>query len=136
MAPRGRRGHGDRRLGGRPDRPALPGRVGFRDRRHRTVPLRCAHAPRPPRRPCPSAAVVADTPFPAFPAARIGTGTVGVLPFGTTVPVLASPSAAAVLGPGATQLTSLSPMGPVKVRVAGTLSSTPAQPGDVPFVVM
>jgi hypothetical protein len=52
------------------------------------------------------------------------------------VPVLASPSAAAVLRPGATQLTSMDPMGPVKVQVAGTLSGTPAQPGGGAFVVM
>ena len=82
------------------------------------------------------AAVVAGSPFPAFPVAKIGTRTGGVVSSGATVPVLASPSAAAVLGPGATQLTSLSPIGPVKVRVAGTLSSTPAQPGGGAFVVM
>jgi putative ABC transport system permease protein len=82
------------------------------------------------------AAVVAGTPFPAFPVAKIGTRTGGVVSSGPAVPVLASPSAAAVLGPGATQLTSLAPIGPVKVRVAGTLSTTPAQPGGGAFVVM
>ncbi len=82
------------------------------------------------------AAVVADTPFPAFPAAKIGTATGGIMPFGVTVPVLASPSAAAVLGTGATQLSTLGGMGPFKVRVAGILSSTPAQPGGGAFVVM
>ena len=51
------------------------------------------------------AAVVADTPFAAFPAAKIGTAAGGIMPFGATVPVLASPSAAAILGTGATQLT-------------------------------
>ena len=83
------------------------------------------------------AAVVADTPYPAFPAAKIGTAPGGIIPFGATVPVLASPSAAALLGTGATQLTTLTAMGPFKVRVAGTLSSTPAQPGGGgAFVVM
>ncbi len=82
------------------------------------------------------AALVAGTPFPAFPAARIGTRPGGVLSSGTTVPVLASPSAAALLGAGATQLTSQSPIGPVKVRVAGVLSSTPAYPGGGIFVIM
>ena len=82
------------------------------------------------------AAVVADTPYPAFPAAKIGTAAGGTTPLGATVPVLASPSAAAILGTGATQLTTLTAMGPLKVRVAGTLSSTPAQPGGGAFVVM
>jgi hypothetical protein len=82
------------------------------------------------------AAVVADTPFAAFPAAKIGTAAGGIMPFGATVPVLASPSAAAILGTGATQLTTLAAMGPFKVRVAGTLSDTPAQPGGGAFVVM
>ena len=51
------------------------------------------------------AAVVADTPFSAFPAARIGKAAPGtVLPSGAAVPVLASPSALAVLGKGAGQL--------------------------------
>jgi putative ABC transport system permease protein len=80
--------------------------------------------------------VVAGTPFPAFPAGKIGPASGPVLAFGATVPVLASPSAAAILGGGATQLNSLSPMGPFKVRVAGTLSSTPAQPAGGAFVVM
>ena len=82
------------------------------------------------------AAVVAGTPYPAFPAAKIGTARGGITPLGAPVPVLASPSAAAILGTGATQLTTLTAMGPLKVRVAGTLSSTPAQPGGGAFVVM
>ncbi len=82
------------------------------------------------------AALVAGTPFPAFPAAGIGTRPGGVLSSDATAPVLASPSAAALLGTGATQLTSQFPMGPVKVRVAGTLSSTPAYPGGGTFVIM
>ena len=86
-------------------------------------------------------AVVAGTPFPAFPAGGIGAGSGGAqpngaLPFGGTVPVLASPAAAALLGRGATQLNSLYAMGPIDVRVAGILSGTPAQPGGGTFVVM
>jgi hypothetical protein len=50
--------------------------------------------------------------------------------------VFASPDAAAVLGRGATQLASLAPAGPFKVRVAGIVTSTPAQPGGGTFVVM
>ena len=79
------------------------------------------------------AAVTATTPNPPFPAAKIGPAS-GAAP--ATVPVLASPSAAAVLGPGSTQLTSLSPAGPFSVRVVGILASTPAQPGGGTFIVM
>ena len=82
------------------------------------------------------AALVADTPFPAFPAARLGHGLGATLSFGATVPVLASPSAAALLGRGTTQLNSLYAMGPFDVRVAGLLASTPALPGGGTFVVM
>ena len=82
------------------------------------------------------AAVVAGTPFPAFPAAKIGTAAGGIMPLGATVRVLASPSAAALLGTEATQLYTLAAMGPLQVRVAGTLSGTPAQPGGGAFVVM
>jgi putative ABC transport system permease protein len=80
-------------------------------------------------------AVVASTPFPPFPAARIRTGP-GASAFTATVPVLASPGAAAVLGHGVTQLTSLAPPGQVSVRVAGILTGTPAEPGGGAFVVM
>ncbi|MGH3206004.1 MAG: hypothetical protein ACRDP5_28725 [Streptosporangiaceae bacterium] len=82
------------------------------------------------------AAVVAGTPFPRIPVAAIGTASGGALNPGTTVPVLASPSAAASLGRGAKHLTSLYGMGPLSVRVAGELSSTPAQPQGGTFIVM
>jgi putative ABC transport system permease protein len=82
------------------------------------------------------AAVVAGTPFPAFPAAKIGAAGGTVAFGGAAVPVLASPAAAAMLGSAPTQLNSLYPMGPFKVRVAGTLSGTPGQPGGGAFVVM
>ena len=75
------------------------------------------------------AALVAGTPFPAFPTAAIGTRTGGTVSADTTVPVLASPAAATFLGRGPVQLDSLYQMGPFTVRVAGILSGTPAQPG-------
>ena len=81
------------------------------------------------------AAVTAATPYPRFSTARLG-GAARDLASGAAVPVLASPAAAAVLGHGSTQLTSLTPAGPFPVRVAGILSSTPAQPGGGTFVVM
>ncbi|MGH3260055.1 MAG: hypothetical protein ACRDOU_32430 [Streptosporangiaceae bacterium] len=82
------------------------------------------------------AALVADTPFPALPAAALRAAPDGVLSRGAAVPVLASPAAAAVLGSGTTQLNSLYPVGPLTVRVAGILAATPAQPGGGSFVVM
>ena len=82
------------------------------------------------------AAVVANTPFPPFPVAQIGTAHSGVLPSGAVVPVLASPAAAAILGRDPAQLNSIFPVGPITVRVTGILSSTPAQPGGGSFVVM
>jgi putative ABC transport system permease protein len=86
------------------------------------------------------AAVVAGTPFPAFPPAKISAAPLSsggmTLASGGTAPVLASPSAAAILGTAAVQLTSVNAIGPVKVRVAGTLGGTPALPGGGTFVVM
>ena len=79
------------------------------------------------------AAVTGTTPYPSFPAAKVGLAS-GTAP--AVVPVLASPSAAGVLGHGATQLTSLSPVGPFSVRVVGILASTPSQPGGGTFIVM
>jgi putative ABC transport system permease protein len=83
------------------------------------------------------AAVVADTPFPAFPAGLIGKAAPTTpIPDGATVPVLASPSAATVLGLAPVQLRTLGAMGPLTVRVAGLLASTPALPAGGAFVVM
>jgi putative ABC transport system permease protein len=79
------------------------------------------------------AALTAGTPFPSFPAAKLGRATGGV---GVPVPVLASPAAVAVLGRAVGELFSAASMGPVTVRVAGTLSATPALPGGGAFVVM
>ena len=81
------------------------------------------------------AAVTAATPFPALALARL-TGAAKDLAAGHAVPVLASPAAAALLGHGATQLASLTPAGPFDVRVAGIVTSTPAQPDGGTFVVM
>ena len=81
------------------------------------------------------AAVTAATPYPQPALARLSAAARD-LAAGGAVPVLASPAAAAVLGHGTTQLTTLTPAGPIAVRVAGMLSSTPAQPGGGAFVVM
>ena len=50
--------------------------------------------------------------------------------------VLASPSAAAIIGAGVGELTSRSGLGPLRVRVAGTAATTPAATGTGPFVIM
>jgi putative ABC transport system permease protein len=83
------------------------------------------------------AAVTATTPYPplALALAKLRGGA-QALAAGGAVPVLASPAAAALLGHGATQLATLTPAGPFSVRVAGVVSSTPAQPGGGSFVVM
>jgi hypothetical protein len=87
------------------------------------------------------AAVTGHTPFPAFPPGKVGPAVAGVFGGGAlspapTVPVLASPAAAAILGSTPAELFSLYPMGPFKVRIAGTLATTPALPGGGAFVVM
>jgi putative ABC transport system permease protein len=82
------------------------------------------------------AALVASTPFPAIPVARLGGQPSGAGPLS----VLASPAAAAALGrAGAVsgaQLTSQLEVGPIRVRIAGTLASVPAQPPGSAFLVM
>jgi len=82
------------------------------------------------------AALVAGTPFPPFPAAAVAGLAAGRSSPAATVRVLASPAAAAILGPAPAQLTSPSPLGPVTVRIAGTLGATPAQPAGGAFLVM
>ena len=83
------------------------------------------------------AAVVAGTPFPPFPAGRIGAAAPSrTLPPGAVVPVLASPSAAAILGTRPVRLDTLSATAPLMVRVVGTVSETPAQLAGGPFVIM
>jgi putative ABC transport system permease protein len=78
------------------------------------------------------AALVASTPFPRFPAGRLALAAPGLHAGTAVLPVLASPAAAALLGSGSTRLTtqaSPAALGPIRVRVAGRLSSTPAQVG-------
>ena len=78
------------------------------------------------------AALVASTPFPGVPVAKLG----GAGPSPGTVSVLASPAALADLGGTAAQLTSPVAMGPIGVRVAGTVTSIPGQPAGSAFLVM
>ncbi len=75
------------------------------------------------------AAYTASVPYPPAPLARLGSSA------GVTT-VLASPSAAALIGSGVGKLTSQSPMGPLRVRVAGTVATTPAATGTGLFVIM
>jgi putative ABC transport system permease protein len=78
------------------------------------------------------AALVSSTPFPAIPLAKLGTAAAGT----GTVPVLASPAALASLGGTAAQLTSPTAVGPIGVRVAGTVTSIPGQPEGSAFLIM
>jgi putative ABC transport system permease protein len=80
------------------------------------------------------AALVARTPgFPQVEAGLLATPGQA----GAPQPVLASPQAAAELGGGAVTLsTGQASVRPVRVRVAGVISSTPAQPAGGAFVIM
>ena len=82
------------------------------------------------------AAMTADTPFPRIPVSAFGPPDSAPVSAATVIPVLASPSAAAVLGTGTVQLTSHELMGPVRVRVAGIVARTPAEPGGGMFLIM
>jgi putative ABC transport system permease protein len=82
------------------------------------------------------AAMTADTPFPRIPVSAFGPPDSTPVSAATVIPVLASPSAAAALGTGTVQLTSHELMGPVRVRVAGIVARTPAEPGGGMFVLM
>ena len=83
------------------------------------------------------AEVTAATPFPRTPVSAFGPAdSTRPVTAATVVPVLASPAAAAALGPGIVQLTSIEPMGPIRIRVAGIVAGTPAQPDDGMFVLM
>jgi putative ABC transport system permease protein len=75
------------------------------------------------------AAVTADTPWPSFPGrllARRGPG--------GTVPVIASPRVAAAVRAGANQLAFASSQ--ITIRVAGTVTGTPALPAGGSFIIM
>ncbi|MGB6457027.1 MAG: FtsX-like permease family protein [Streptosporangiaceae bacterium] len=76
------------------------------------------------------AAVLADTPNPAFPAGTLASTGSGAGP----LPVLASPAAAAALRGSAGVLTIGTRT--VRVRIVGQLASTAAAPADTPFVVL
>jgi putative ABC transport system permease protein len=78
------------------------------------------------------AALVASTPFPAVPLTKLGRAASGP----GTVAVLASPAALASLGGTTAQLTSPVDMGPIRVRVAGTVTSIPGQPAGSAFLIM
>jgi putative ABC transport system permease protein len=82
------------------------------------------------------AALTADTPFPAIPAGAFGPPDTAPVTAATVIPVLASPSAAAVLGTRTVQLSSKELMGPIRVRVAGIVARTPAEPAGGMFVLM
>ena len=83
------------------------------------------------------AALTADTPFPRIPVGAFGPAddSTPVGP-GTVIPVLASPSAAAALGTGIVPLRSNDPIGPLRIRVAGVVARTPAQPAGGAFLLM
>jgi putative ABC transport system permease protein len=81
-------------------------------------------------------AMTADTPFPRIPVNAFGAADSTPVTAATVIPVLASPSAAAALGTGIIQLTSQEPMGPIRIRVAGLVARTPAQPAGGMFVLM
>ncbi len=82
--------------------------------------------------PAQCAALVRDTStFPAVPVRLLAPA-----PAGAAQPVLASPQAAALLGAGVTTLSTQADVQPVRVRVAGVLSATPALPGGTAFVIM
>jgi putative ABC transport system permease protein len=74
------------------------------------------------------AALVASTPWPAFPAGKLAGPVAG------TAPALASPAAAAVLGHGSVPLPAGE--GPAQLRVVGLLSTTPAVPAGGAFVIV
>jgi len=82
------------------------------------------------------AALVAGTPFPRIPAGLFGPASGAPLSSAATLPVLASPSAATRLGSAVTRLMSTFGMGPITVRIAGQVGSTPAQPGGGVFIIM
>jgi putative ABC transport system permease protein len=76
------------------------------------------------------AALLASTPFPAVPLAKLGGATTG------PVPVLASPAALASLGGSAARLTPPAGIAPIRVRVTGTVTSIPGQPAGSAFLIM
>jgi putative ABC transport system permease protein len=82
------------------------------------------------------AALLASTPFPDVPLAKLGTGSGSPVTSTQTVPVLASPAAAASLGGTTADLSPPVAIGPIRVRVAGTVATIPGQPPGSAFLVM
>jgi putative ABC transport system permease protein len=82
------------------------------------------------------ATMTADTPFPRIPVNAFGPADSAPVAAATVISVLASPSAAAVLGTGTVQLTSHELMGPIRIRVAGIVARTPAEPAGGMFLIM
>ncbi len=80
------------------------------------------------------AALVAGTPWPAFPARRLAPPPAGPGPRGGPVPVIASPSVAARIRAGSRQLAFASSQ--LNIRVAAIAASTPALPGGGSFVII
>ena len=78
-----------------------------------------------------AALVAATQTFPEAPARLLAAAAAG-----NAQPVLASPQAAAELGRGVTTLDTDAGARPVRVRVAGVLSGTPALPAGGAFVIM
>jgi putative ABC transport system permease protein len=79
------------------------------------------------------AALVAGTPWPAFPARLLAPPRAGS-PRGAPVPVIASPGVAAAMRSGTGLLAFAS--GELTIRVAATVSSTPALPAGGSFVII
>jgi putative ABC transport system permease protein len=81
-------------------------------------------------------ALVAGTPFPAVPASAIGVASGGPHSPTTTVPVFASPAAAALLGQAVANINSMYPPGQITVRIVGQVANTPAQPTGGAFLII
>jgi putative ABC transport system permease protein len=79
------------------------------------------------------AALVAGTPWPAFPARALAPPAHGGAAAGT-VPVIASPGVAAAMGTGPRRLAFASSQ--LTIRVAATVGSTPALPGGGSFLIL
>jgi putative ABC transport system permease protein len=75
------------------------------------------------------AAFTAATPYPALPAGKLAVSGRPVTQ-ATVINVLASPAAVSALGQRNSPLISAAPMGPIRVNVVGTVTSTPAGPSS------
>lgn len=73
------------------------------------------------------AAFTAATPYPRLPAGQLAASARPVTQ-NTVINVLASPAAIQAMGQRTGQLTSVAPMGPIQIKVVGTIAATPAGP--------